>query len=131
MTVRLVALPPNDFRSAWDYFKQNLLNILTKGEESWIPEDIFLEVMTGRSAAFLVEADGAVSGGMVTTARGETLHVWVLWDTSGHLQDIFEEVRQMAKAAGFRYGSFETRRRGWDKVAPKLGFRPRTWIQEV
>lgn len=129
--VQLRALKPEDVRKCWGYLRSNLERIRTKGPTDWIPEDIYSEIMAGRSVAFLFEIAGNITGAMVTTGRDDTLHIWVLWENSGRVADVMEATREMARKAGFVRGTFETQRRGWEKLAPKLGFRPYMWQVEV
>lgn len=75
-----------------------------------------------RRQAFLVElSDGYV---IVFAAGSEHLHVWIGASYHGHcdLNAALAEVLELARKAGARFIRFGSHRRGWDRVAPRLGF---------
>jgi hypothetical protein len=47
------------------------------------------------------------------------------------METAWEHIKQIAKAQGFTNVSFDSNRRGWDKVAGKMGFKPRRWVAEL
>jgi hypothetical protein len=124
-------VPVSDLRGVWPCVRSNLLHILDKSPEDWIPEDVYTEIVTTRSLLFMAMENGHPVGGAVVRPQGKTLLTWAAWGVHGLRDDAMSGLREIARNLQCTELMFETKRRGWDKVAPKLGFRPRTWIAEV
>lgn len=124
-------VPTEHLRRVWASVRPQLLNILEKSPEDWIPEDVYADVQAGRSLLFFAMEDERCVGGVVVKPQGKTLLTWVAWGTHGLREDAMSGLREIARNLRCTELMFETKRRGWDKVAPKLGFRPRAWIAEV
>ena len=124
-------IPPEQLKTCWGYVRLQLLNILTKSPEDWIPEDVYYELVSGKALLFLAHGEGQRVGGAVVRPQRGALLAWAVWGDAGNRVDAMRELRTVAKNLNCKEILFETKRRGWDRVAPKLGFRPRSWIAEV
>jgi hypothetical protein len=71
-------------------------------------------------------------GFAVLEPKGDALHCWCGWANSvGHFKSAVECVSEIAKSGGSRFVTFESWRSGWERLAPKVGFKPRTWVKEI
>lgn len=125
-------IEPKDLRSWWKFVRPGLEDILKKSPEYWIPEDIYADCYSGKAMLWVFSKDSYPIGFAVLTQRGESLHCWCGWANSvGHFKSAVECVSEIAKAGGSKFVTFESWRSGWERLAPKFGFKPRTWVKEI
>jgi hypothetical protein len=61
---------------------------------------------------------------------GDTLHVWASWSTINDItlfQQAFQEIQAIAKQGGKSKVTFNSQRKGWERRARAMGFKPQTW----
>ena len=125
-------IEPKELRNWWKFVKPGLEDILKKSPESWIPEDIYADCMNGNVMLWVFSEDSYPVGFVVLAIRGDSLHCWCGWANSiGHFKNAVECVSEIAKAGGSKFVTFESWRSGWERIAPKFGFKPRTWVKEI
>ena len=123
---------PQELRNWWKFVKPGLEDILKKSPESWIPEDIYADCYSGRAMLWVFSVDKYPVGFVVLANRGDALHCWCGWANSvGHFKSAVECVSEIAKAGGSKFVTFESWRSGWERLAPKFGFKPRTCVKEI
>jgi len=120
----------DELRNVWQYIKPGLEVILKKSPESWIPEDIYSDCFTGRSLLWVFVEDNSVVGFVVLQPIGDNLHIWCAYG-KGDFDAGLDHVLRIAREGGARTISFDSWRKGWDRKAKALGFRPRKWVREV
>ena len=120
----------DELRGVWQYIKPGLEVILKKSPESWIPEDIYSDCFTGRSLLWVFVEDNSVVGFVVLQPIGDNLHIWCAYG-KGDFDAGMDHVLLVAREGGARTISFDSWRKGWDRKAKALGFRPRKWVKEV
>lgn len=107
-------------------------DILKKSPEYWIPEDVYTDLFNGRSQLWVFSENNYPVGFVILENRQTELHCWCGWaNSNGHFKNAVECVSEIAKASGHKYLTFESRRTGWDRLAPQFGFKPRKWIKEI
>jgi hypothetical protein len=125
-------IEPKDLRSWWHFVKPGLEDVLKKSPENWIPEDVYADCMNGKVMLWVFSENNYPVGFAVLTVRGDALHCWCGWANSvGHFKSAVECVSEIAKAGGSKFVTFESWRSGWERLAPKFGFKPRTWVKEI
>jgi len=125
-------IEPKDLRSWWHFVKPGLEDVLKKSPENWIPEDVYADCMNGRVMLWVFSENNYPVGFAVLAVRGDALHCWCGWANSvGHFKSAVECVSEIAKAGGSKFVTFESWRSGWERLAPKFGFKPRTWVKEI
>ena len=130
--MKFMYVKPDTVRTHWRAVRAGLQSVLDKSPEEWIPEDVYAEVKANTALLFLaVEPNGDVVGGTVIRVNRPSLFVWAVWGESGLRAHGMDGLREIAHTTECTEILFETKRRGWERVAPMLGFRPRTWIAEV
>lgn len=126
------AIPNTDIRSWWPFVKTGLEKILTKSSEEWIPEDIYANCFCGNSLLWVLMDNSRPMGFWVVIPRGQTIHVWCAYTPYAGTLDIGMKLFcETAKSANMTKVTFESYRKGWDKVARKHGFQPRSWVKEL
>jgi hypothetical protein len=115
----------------WAFVRQGLEKVRAKGHDEWIAEDIYCDCFNQRSMLWIVSDDnGDDYGFMVLQPMGKALHIWAAWLDSTNPDDIakgFNEVKEIAKQGGCKKVTFTSVRRGWTRLAQKLGCTPSTW----
>ena len=125
-------IEPKDLRSWWHFVKPGLEDVLKKSPENWIPEDVYADCMNGRVMLWVFSENNYPVGFAVLAVRGDALHCWCGWANSvGHFKSAVECVSEIAKAGGSKFVTFESWRSGWNRVAPKFGFKPKSWVKEI
>lgn len=123
-------IPKDNLRQHWDYVKHGLELVRAKGHTEWIVEDVYCDCYENRSMLFIGMIDNKPVGFVVLQPIGNTLHVWATWSTIND-NEIFEqaskEIQEIARQGGKSKVTFTSQRRGWERKARELGFKPSTW----
>ena len=123
---------PQELRNWWAFVRPGLDEILRKSPESWIPEDVYADCMNGRTMLWVFSENEVAVGFAVLEPKGDALHCWCGWANSvGHFESAVKCVSEIAKAGGSKYVTFESWRSGWNRIAPKYGFKPKSWVKEI
>lgn len=123
-------IPKDQLRSHWDYVKHGLELVRAKGHTQWIVEDVYCDCYENRSMLFVGMIDNKVVGFVVLQPIGDTLHVWASWSTINDntlFQQAWQEIQAIAKQGGKSRVTFSSQRKGWERRARELGFKPQTW----
>lgn len=123
-------IPKDQLRQHWDYVKHGLELVRAKGHTQWIVEDVYCDCYENRSMLFVGMIDNKVVGFVVLQPIGDTLHVWASWSTINDntlFQQAFQEIQAIAKQGGKSKVTFSSQRKGWERRARELGFKPQTW----
>ena len=123
-------IPKDQLRTHWEFIKHGLEIVRSKGHPEWIVEDVYCDCYEQRSMVFLAVTDNKPYGFVVLQPLGKTLHVWAAWSTINDellLQQAFQEIQQIAKNGQKTKVTFSSQRRGWERKAKQMGFKPQTW----
>jgi len=123
-------IPKDQLRSHWDYVKHGLELVRAKGHTEWIVEDVYCDCYENRSMLFIGIVDNKPVGFVVLQPIGSTLHVWASWSTINDntlFQQAWQEIQAIAKQGGKSRVTFSSQRKGWERRARELGFKPQTW----
>jgi len=123
-------IPKDKLREHWDYVKHGLELVRAKGHMEWIIEDIYCDCYENRSMLFLGIVDNKPVGFVVLQPMGNTLHVWATWSTLNDqtlFQQAWQEIQAIAKQGGKSRVTFSSQRKGWERKAREMGFKPQTW----
>jgi hypothetical protein len=123
-------IPKDQLRTHWEFIKHGLEIVRSKGRPEWLAEDVYCDCYEQRSMAFLAIADNKPYGFVVLQPMGNTLHIWAAWSSINDellLTQAFQEIQAIAKQGSKTRITFTSQRRGWDKKAITMGFKPSTW----
>jgi hypothetical protein len=123
-------IPKDKLREHWDYVKHGLELVRAKGHTSWIVEDVYCDCYENRSMLFVGMIDNKPVGFVVLQPIGDTLHVWATWSTLNDktlFYQAWQEIQAIAKQGGKSRVTFSSQRKGWERSARELGFKPQTW----
>ena len=123
-------IPKDQLRTHWEFIKNGLEIVRSKGNPEWLAEDVYCDCYEQRSMVFLAITDNKPYGFVVLQPIGDTLHIWATWSTLND-QTLFyqawQEIQQIAKQGGKSRVTFSSQRKGWERKARALGFKPQTW----
>ncbi len=121
---------PEDVSRVWDLVLPGIQKVAAH-DRHWRPEDVYMALRQGTSVLHCIRHGGVYCGSIVTTQvldhDGLVLHVWSGFsDPDGvNLHEAtMAQLREWGASIGARYIRFASPRRGWDKLARKLGFEP-------
>ena len=123
-------IPKDQLRLHWDYVKHGLELVRAKGHTEWIVEDVYCDCYENRSMLFIGMVDNKPVGFVVLQPIGNTIHVWATWSTLNDktlFQQAWQEIQLIAKQGGKSKVTFSSQRKGWERSARELGFKPQTW----
>jgi hypothetical protein len=123
-------IPKDKLREHWDYVKHGLELVRAKGHTSWIVEDVYCDCYENRSMLFVGIIDNKAVGFVVLQPIGNRLHVWAAWsliNDEALFMQAFQEIQAIAKQGGKTKVTFNSERRGWERKARQMGFKPQTW----
>lgn len=132
MEVRFIK--PDELRKWWPNVRPGLENVKSKTPEDWIPEDIYTDCFTERAMLWALIDNNHPVAYFVLQPNGIYLHIWAAWSICNNELIVIEGlkyIKQIARHGNAQYLTFSSHRRGWDKRAAGLGFKPRQWICEV
>ena len=123
-------IPKDQLRLHWDYVKHGLELVRAKGHNEWIVEDVYCDCYENRSMLFIGIIDKQPIGFVVLQPIGNALHVWAAWSTLNDktlFQQAWQEIQGIARQGGKSKVTFSSQRKGWERNARELGFKPQTW----
>jgi hypothetical protein len=123
-------IPKDNLRQHWDYVKHGLELVRAKGHTQWIVEDVYCDCYENRSMLFMGLVDNNPVGFVVLQPIADTLHVWATWSTLNDetlFYQAWQEIQSIAKQGGKSRVTFSSQRKGWERRARELGFKPQTW----
>ena len=123
-------IPKDNLRQHWEYIRQGLEIVRSKGHTEYIPEDVYCDCYEQRSMLFMGIIDNKPVGFVVLQPIGNRLHVWAAWsliNDEALFMQAFQEIQAIAKQGGKTKVTFNSERRGWERKARQMGFKPQTW----
>ena len=127
-------IPKDQLRLHWDYVKHGLELVRAKGHTEWIVEDVYCDCFENRSMLFIGIIDNKQVGFVVLQPTFNSFHVWASWSTINDqilFQQAFQEIQAIAKQGGKSKVTFTSQRRGWERRAKQMGFKPQTWEYQL
>jgi hypothetical protein len=119
---------PQELKQVWSQIKPSLTEISELGGD-WIPEDAYCDIKVGKAQLYLCIKDSYFIGYIVTQLLNNSLHVWAAYSNSHDiLSEGLTEIVKIAHNMNVKEITFSSYRKGFEKIAPKLGFKPYTWI---
>ncbi|MCF2133870.1 MULTISPECIES: hypothetical protein [Mycetohabitans] len=131
---KLTFVPPEHLAREWPALRTPLAAM--HAADGWLPEDVYCAIKLGGASLYLLEVDGKRQGFVVLRViheiDGPRLHIWVLYaDTRVDVMALFsDDIDAIARAAGASKVTFGTTRCGWQRVAPRYGFKRRETLYE-
>ncbi len=123
-------IPKDNLRQHWEYVRHGLELVRARGHNEWLPEDVYCDCYENRSMLFLGIIDNKPVGFVVLQPIGNRLHVWASWSTINDMtlfMQAFQEIQAIAKQGGKTKVTFNSERKGWERRARQMGFKPQTW----
>jgi hypothetical protein len=123
-------IPKDNLRQHWEYIRHGLEIVRSKGHTDYIAEDVYCDCYEQRSMLFMGIIDNKPVGFVVLQPIGNRLHVWAAWsliNDEALFMQAFQEIQAIAKQGGKTKVTFNSERRGWERKARKMGFKPQTW----
>jgi hypothetical protein len=123
-------IPKDNLRQHWEYIRHGLEIVRSKGHTDYIAEDVYCDCYEQRSMLFMGIIDNKPVGFVVLQPIGNRLHVWAAWsliNDEALFMQAFHEIQQIAKQGGKTKVTFNSERRGWERKARQMGFKPQTW----
>jgi hypothetical protein len=123
-------IPKDQLRQHWEYIRHGLEIVRSKGHTDYIAEDVYCDCFEQRSMLFIGIVDNKPVGFVVLQPIGNRLHVWAAWSLLNDetlFMQAFQEIQAIAKQGGKTKVTFNSERRGWERKARQMGFKPQTW----
>ena len=122
----------DELRGWWPWVRKGLDTVLKKTPESWIPEDLYCDCYENRSMLWVTLVDNKAVGFFVLQPNGTNVHIWVAYlEDPRYLKEGWEHIKGIVRNGNCETITFSSFRKGWERRAFELGFKPRTWICEV
>jgi hypothetical protein len=123
-------IPPSNLRQVWNQIKPSLEDMAKRS--TWIVEDAYCDLKEGRANLYLTIEDKYFTGYIITQTLGDKLHIWAAYNNKNDvLVNGLEAVKELAKEQGLSEITFISPRKGWDRIAPKIGFKPSQWVYKL
>lgn len=126
----LQLIPINKLNDYWNEIRLGLWTLLNKAPDLWKVEDVYMELMSGRSWLYVAEDEDGLIGFTVLTPYNqygdEYLHIWIAVNHRNHDDLVFctEEIKRMAEQGCYKYVTYSSSRKGSLRACKELGFTP-------
>ena len=127
-------IPAEDLRKWWPSIREGLNKIKTYSPENWIPEDVYTDCFNQKAMLWVAIDNQRFAGFFILQPIDNSLHVWAAWTLENNYQIVesgLKYIKDLARQGGNKYITFSSHRRGWQRRAEQLGFRPKQYICEV
>lgn len=125
--MKLHYIKPQEIKQVWAQIKPSLIEMSQHGN-LWIPEDAYCDIITGKAHLHLILKDDMWQGYIITQVFDSRIHIWAAYGKNKNLMQFgLDEIKKIAQASNIHEITFTSHRKGWNKVAYKLGFQPQTW----
>lgn len=127
----LTYVAPIAIRQHWQMVRKGLEEVLAKGGGTWIPEDVYHYIKSGRAHLHMSDLGGYTSGFVVLEPvedhDGMSLHIWAAWSKEGDATEThMPELQEYAANINAKRITFSSVRAGWGRYAGKHGFKEQT-----
>ena len=124
-------LQPTELKHYWPEIKYGLEQVLLKTPSArWIPEDVYADILYRRAICVMGMNNEDLQGFFIARPDEGGLFVWAVY-SEGNLDEGVMHLINYAKSVNCNHISFQTDRKGWNKVAKKYGFQPNVWRMEI
>ncbi len=123
-------IPKDQLRQHWNFVKEGLEIVRSKGHFEWLVEDVYCDCYENRSMLFIGIHENYPIGFIVLQPNGNSVHIWATWSKANDkniMLECWEEVKQIVKNGNANKITFSSQRKGWERKAKYLGFTPQTW----
>ena len=123
-------VPKEGLNRVWEFYRQGILQIMSFGGVSFIPEDVYLHIKTDKAHLYRVGDEGffVVERCVDVFSDEPYMNVWLMWFKPGYGKEVGPEVLahldQLKHALGCHYITFSTMREGWTRILAPF-FKPR------
>lgn len=131
LTFEMRPIAPADLTMAWPEIRFEISSI--EAPDHFIPEDVYAACKSAEATLFFLFADERRIGWIVLKRLGSDLHIWLLYAKSGYdVMTLFkDDLVKIGHAANCKMVTFGTKRKGWERVAPKHDFVIRQTVYEL
>jgi len=129
-------VPPGDLHDYWDLILPGLEKVKKHGDR-WRTEDAYASIRAGQSNLHIGYLDRQYAGFFILTPQqsydGPVLHIWALYSEIPGLlgEEGMGQLKEWAKSMKAKRITYQSPRKGWEKVGQELGFTPITTIYEI
>jgi len=120
-----IAIQPQSLQNVWHLIKDDLAKIDNPDETP--VEEIYFMLRTNQATLFMMHMKGELIGFCVLRVVQPDLHIWLVHAKNGFdcLSVFRPEIMNIARTAGVKDVTFGSRRKAWQEVAAKHGFKTR------
>lgn len=117
--------------------RPGLRDVINNVPVSWIEDDVFKILIDGRAYLLAVTCGNEFAGFAILAPDGDDFSgvkemlIWETWVKPGYpdlMEAILPYIEDRARGLGFAGLVFHTSRKGWERAAPRLGFRERSRV---
>lgn len=116
---------PDNIHSHWDVVKEGIQRIHERAPDRWKAEDVYHMIKSNSLGLYMVnDGDGFALLQPIRGWDGPEMYVFAAYLKPGmdFIRDCFDEVKEIAKGMGARRIKFQSKRKGWEKTAERLGY---------
>jgi hypothetical protein len=115
----IVHVPPEGLNKQWQFYRDGILEIISHGGVSFIPEDVYHHLKTGRAMLYRVDFSGffVVERCQETASGDYFLNVWLMYFLPGkgigYKAEIIEFLDRLKAHLHCEWIDFGTTREAW------------------
>ena len=118
--MRFTHVTGDTLHPAWPYVRRGLEKILERCPDSWIPEDVYFAIRSGKASLFIFPGGFYVAEVLTDPNNGsKKLNVWTLYTEPNQEENVRNAIIQsldtLAAQAGCKATRFVSPRSGWGR----------------
>jgi hypothetical protein len=127
----MIAIAPNQLKNVWPSIREKVANI--ESPEEIIPEEVFAMCASNQATLFILKVGGKEVGFMVVRLILPDLHLWLVHGENGYeiMSTFRTDLMKLAREVKATKITFGSRRRAWQQVSEKHGFKVRMIVYQA
>ena len=130
MAVKFSKIHVDDLQFVYEEIEEKLRYIVKKSNSDWLPADVYVGLKTKQADLYIAYEGDKNVGFIVTSTQqnhggGPTLFIWAAWQDPkcNYTKNGFNLLDKLAEELQADNIEFQTSRKGWEKTAPKFGYK--------
>lgn len=122
---------PEEIPAEWERVRAGLLVLKERSVDDWLPEDVYMTIMSGNAALYVAESDqreylGFLILQILPMFHARRLHVWCAYSATATpmLREYLGTLKAIASQQSIKRITFNSPRDEWEAVAKRGGFKP-------
>lgn len=120
-------VPADDVKNWWYLVRPSVEKVKARDVEKWLPEDVYMSLMTNQAFLHVFLTDGRYRGCLVTKVwkdfNGVCMHIWLSEGNDNIVKEYWPMIQDEARKIGANNITFCSARKGWERIHESMGLK--------